>query len=92
MRRLHFPFVTLTLFLLALQLSPLYGTLKYKKQTGKKCTFCHTSIPQPGDEDPRLTKDGQEFKENGYKLTEEQKKKPSPPTRRQSALTVLPAH
>jgi hypothetical protein len=52
------------------------ATLKYKKETGKKCTFCHVSIPEKGDEDPKLTKDGKEFKDNGYQLTEEQKKKP----------------
>jgi len=52
------------------------ATLKYKKETGKKCTFCHSQIPEPGDEDPRLTEDGKKFKENGHKLTEEQKQKP----------------
>ena len=52
------------------------ANLKYKKETGKKCTFCHSEVPDPGDEDPRLTEDGKKFKENGYKLTEEQKKKP----------------
>ena len=52
------------------------ATLKYKKETGKKCTFCHTEIPEPGDKDPRLTEDGKKYKENGHKLTEEQKQKP----------------
>ncbi|MBI4444631.1 MAG: hypothetical protein HY645_01875 [Acidobacteria bacterium] len=50
--------------------------LKYKKETGKKCTFCHVSIPQKGDEDPKLNEDGKLFKNNGYKLTEEQRNKP----------------
>ena len=63
----------LILFLSSTQVQ---ATLKYKKETGKKCTFCHVSIPEKGDEDPKLTKDGREFKENGYQLTEEQKKKP----------------
>ena len=63
----------LILFLSSTQVQ---ATLKYKKETGKKCTFCHVSIPEKGDEDPKLTKDGKEFKENGYQLTEEQKKKP----------------
>jgi hypothetical protein len=61
---------------LFMSVSQVQATLKYKKETGKKCTFCHVSIPEKGDEDPKLTKDGKEFKENGYKLTEEQKKKP----------------
>ena len=54
------------------------ATLKYKKDTGKKCVFCHTGIPKPGDEDPQLTKDGKEFQRNDHQLTEEQKKKPDP--------------
>ncbi len=54
------------------------ATLKYKKDTGKKCLFCHTAVPREGEEDPKLNKDGKLFKENGYKLTEEQKSKPDP--------------
>lgn len=54
------------------------ATLKHKRETGRKCTFCHTSIPEEGAEDPRLNEDGEEFKENDYKLTEEQKRKPDP--------------
>ncbi len=56
----------------------LQATLKYKKDTGKKCVFCHTGIPKPGDEDPQLNEDGKQFKRNNYQLTEEQKKKPDP--------------
>ncbi|MBI4456416.1 MAG: hypothetical protein HY644_11005 [Acidobacteria bacterium] len=52
------------------------ATLKYKKETDKPCTFCHAGIPRRGDEDPQLTEDGKKFRENGYKLTEEQKHKP----------------
>jgi hypothetical protein len=63
-----------TLFLLSLEPK---ATLKYKKETDKNCTFCHTGIPRKGDEDPQLTEDGKKFKENGNKLTEEQKRKPS---------------
>jgi hypothetical protein len=64
-------------FLLLLGSStPLEGTLRYKKETGKKCTFCHSAIPEPGDEDPKLNEDGRKFKENGNRLTEEQKNRP----------------
>jgi len=56
--------------------SPAEATLKYKKETGKKCSFCHTTVPEPGDEDPKLNEDGRKFKENGHRLTEEQKRKP----------------
>jgi len=52
------------------------ATLKYKKDTGKKCSFCHTSVPKAGDEDPKLSEEGKKFQQNGYKLTEEQKTKP----------------
>ncbi len=52
------------------------ATLKHKRETGKKCTFCHTRIPEKGARDPRLNEEGKRFKDNGYKLTEEQKKKP----------------
>lgn len=49
------------------------ATLKYKKQTGKKCIFCHTEVPEPGDEDPQLNEEGEKFERNRYRLTEEQK-------------------
>ena len=52
------------------------ATLKYKKETGKKCSFCHTSVPKAGDEDPKLSEEGKKFQQNGYKLTEDQKTKP----------------
>jgi hypothetical protein len=41
------------------------ATLKHRKQTGKKCLFCHTGIPEHGDEDPQLSEQGKKFKENG---------------------------
>ncbi len=64
-------------FLLLLGSStPLEGTLRYKKETGRKCTFCHSAIPEPGDEDSKLNEDGRKFKENGNRLTEEQKNRP----------------
>ncbi len=66
--------LVMTFFLAA----SLQGTLKYKKDTGKKCVFCHTGIPKPGDEDPQLNEDGKQFKRNNYQLTEEQKRKPDP--------------
>lgn len=59
-----------------LLLQSLGATMKMKKDTGKKCVFCHTVVPEKGDKDPRLNRDGKLFKENGYKLTEEQKKRP----------------
>ncbi len=49
------------------------ATLKHRKQTGKKCVFCHTRIPEHADEDPQLNKQGKNFKENDYRLTEDQK-------------------
>jgi len=52
------------------------ATMKYKKDTGKKCTFCHTAIPKKGDEDPKLNEEGRKFQENGHQLTEEQKNMP----------------
>jgi hypothetical protein len=63
-------------FLFLLYSSTVEATLKYRKETGKKCTFCHTGIPAAGDEDPKLTPDGKTYRDNGYKLTEEQKAKP----------------
>ncbi len=53
------------------------GTAKYTRDTGKKCKFCHTSVPAKGATDPLLNADGKKFKENGYKLTDEQKAQPS---------------
>ncbi len=57
---------------LSLQLT---ATLKYKRETSKKCVFCHSGIPEMEDEDPQLNQEGKKFRENGFKLTEEQKKK-----------------
>lgn len=68
--------VVLAVFFWILSNLSLEATLKYKKDTGKKCTFCHSSIPEKGDEDPKLNEEGKKFKENKHKLTEEQKKKP----------------
>ena len=66
--------LTGTLFFLTREAA---ATLKYKKETDKACTFCHSGIPRKGDEDTRLTEDGKKFKENDYKLTEEQKRSSS---------------
>ncbi|MBI2821264.1 MAG: hypothetical protein HYX74_03475 [Acidobacteria bacterium] len=60
-----------TVFLLTVETG---ATLKYKRETEKSCTFCHTGIPRKGDEDPQLTEDGKKFRENGYRLTDEQKR------------------
>ena len=53
------------------------ATLKYKKETDKECTFCHSGIPRNGDEDPKLNDDGRKFRDNGYRLTEDQKRRAS---------------
>lgn len=66
--------ILLLWFFLFLSSTATQATLKYKKNTGKKCTFCHTSIPEPGDENPRLNEEGRKFQENGHKLTEDQKR------------------
>ncbi|UCF36507.1 MAG: hypothetical protein JSU96_17055 [Acidobacteriota bacterium] len=63
---------------------PVEGTLKYKKDTGKKCLFCHSGIPQPNDEDPQLNEEGKKFKENGYQLTKEQQELPPESVARES--------
>jgi len=53
------------------------GSAKYTKDTGKKCKFCHTAVPAKDATDPKLNEDGELFKKNNYKLTEEQKAKAS---------------
>ncbi len=60
-------------FFLLLFESTAEATLKYRKETGKLCVFCHTRIPEPEQDDPELTEEGKKFKENGYHLTETQK-------------------
>lgn len=69
-------FVCTALFFLFIYSASMNASLKYKRETGKKCTFCHTGIPNPGDEDPQLSADGKKFRDNNYQLTEEQKKRP----------------
>ena len=64
--------LSLVLGLLSPQLT---ATLKYKRETSKKCVFCHSGIPEMEEEDPQLNQEGQKFRENGFKLTEGQKKK-----------------
>ncbi len=49
------------------------ATLKHKKETGKRCIFCHTRIPEPEEKDPQLNADGEKFQENGYTLTQDQR-------------------
>ena len=71
------PFSILLAFFVFLWNTSIEGTLRYKKETEKKCTFCHTGIPQPGDEDPQLNQDGKKFKDNGYKLTPDQEQRDS---------------
>ncbi len=59
------------LFLLLFH-SPAEATLKHKKETGKRCIFCHTRIPEPEEKDPQLNADGEKFRENDYSLTQDQ--------------------
>ena len=59
-------------FFLLLIDSTTEATLKHKKETGKRCIFCHTRIPEPEEKDPQLNADGEKFKGNGYTLTEDQ--------------------
>ncbi|MEW5976128.1 MAG: hypothetical protein AB1898_10035 [Acidobacteriota bacterium] len=47
--------------------TPASATLKYSKETGKKCLDCHSKVPKKG-EDPNLTELGKKFAENGHKL------------------------
>ncbi len=49
------------------------ATLEYRKETGLKCISCHTRVPEPEEEDPQLNDQGKKFKENDYRLTEDQK-------------------
>lgn len=49
------------------------ATLKHKKETGKRCIFCHERIPEPEERDPQLNGEGEKFRENGYALTEDQR-------------------
>jgi hypothetical protein len=70
---------------------PLEGTLKYRKDTGKECIFCHSGIPEKGDEDSQLNEDGQKFKENDYRLTKEQEERDEPQQESQSSLSLISA-
>lgn len=47
---------------------PVTATQKYAKETGKKCTECHTKVPAKGAADPNLTDFGKAFQKNGHKL------------------------
>ncbi len=49
------------------------GSAKYTKETGKNCKFCHESVPAKGATDPKLNEEGKKFKDNGNKLTDDQK-------------------
>ncbi len=46
---------------------PVTATQKYAKETGKKCTECHTKVPKKG-EDPNLTDLGKAYQKNDHKL------------------------
>jgi hypothetical protein len=49
------------------------ATLKYRKETGKKCVSCHTRIPEHAEADPRLNEQGKKSRENDCRLTKDQK-------------------
>jgi predicted transcriptional regulator len=49
------------------------ASTKFTKETGKKCTECHSKIPKKGEADLYLTELGKKFKENGNKMPEEKK-------------------
>jgi len=53
---------------LLFSVTPSNATQKYAKETGKKCTDCHTKVPKKGDADHQLTEFGKKFAENGHKL------------------------
>ena len=47
---------------------PATATQKYAKETGKKCTECHTKIPKKDEKDHHLSELGKKFAENDHKL------------------------
>ena len=49
------------------------ASAKFTKETGKKCTDCHSKVPKKGEADLYLTELGKKFKENGNKMPEEKK-------------------
>ncbi|MFN8005790.1 MAG: hypothetical protein U0V70_01930 [Terriglobia bacterium] len=65
--------VMITLFLSLVLWSPVKASSQFTKETGKKCTDCHSKIPKKGDKDLYLTELGKKFKENGNKLPAENK-------------------
>ena len=52
-------------------LSPLNASSKFTKETGKKCTDCHSKTPKKGEKELYLTELGKKFKDNGNKLPEQ---------------------
>ena len=53
---------------LLFSVTPANATLKYAKETGKKCLDCHVKVPKKGDKDVQLTELGKKFAENDHKL------------------------
>lgn len=49
------------------------ASAKFTKETGKKCTDCHSKIPKKGETELYLTELGKKFKDNGNKMPEEKK-------------------
>jgi hypothetical protein len=49
------------------------ASTKFTKETGKKCTDCHSKIPKKGETELYLTELGKKFKENGNKMPAEKK-------------------
>ena len=56
-------FASLLIFALYAFSGPVSAKIEYSKQTGKKCAFCHEGAPK----DKKLTKEGQCFKDSGFK-------------------------
>jgi hypothetical protein len=70
MKMLKIGFLLATALGVALLFSttPSQASLKYSKETGKKCLDCHAKVPKKGDKDVQLTELGKKFAENGHKL------------------------
>ena len=78
MKRTNHKLKLLATFLLAVVLPAVVlhhatASVKFTKETGKKCVDCHSQIPKKGETELYLTEYGKKFKENGNKAVEEKK-------------------
>jgi hypothetical protein len=78
MRKLNLAAKVLSVFFLAAALMVVLfnnanASAKFTKETGKKCTDCHSKIPKKGETELYLTELGKKFKENGNKMPAEKK-------------------